>query len=68
MPSLRPHDRPSCLRPLIEPQQRLFPVPHPHPEQHPALASQQPPFLLPQQPLHLRLHQALQQHPLLPPQ
>jgi hypothetical protein len=68
MPSLRPDDRPSCLRPLIEPQQRLFPVLHLRPEQHPALASQQSPFLLPQQPLHSRLHQAPQQHPLLPPQ
>jgi hypothetical protein len=67
LPSLRPDDRPSCLHPFTEPQQRLFPVLHLHPEQHPALASQQPPLLLSQQPLHLGLHQALQQHPFLPP-
>jgi hypothetical protein len=68
LPSLRPEDRPSCRHTLLEPQQRLFPVLHLRPEQHPALASQQPPFLLPQQPLHLHRHQTLQQHPFLLPQ
>jgi len=46
--SLRLHDWPSRRLTLIEPQQRLLPVLPLRPELHPALASQQPPLLLPQ--------------------
>jgi len=65
-PPPKHRQRRSLRPPLIEPQQHLSPVLYLCPEQHPALASWLPLLLPPQQPSHLRPHQALQQHPFPP--
>ncbi len=64
--SLRPDDRASHQPPLIVPRRRPLQALHLHPEPHPALAPQQSPLRLPQQPLHLRPNRVPQQHSLLP--
>ena len=57
--SFRTHDRPSCLRPFIEPQQRPLLALHLHPDPHPVLVSLRLPVLLPQRLSCLRPQQHL---------
>lgn len=66
MPSFRYEGQASYLCPLIQPHRRFLQALQYRPELHSVLASLQPPFLQPQQPLYPRLFQASQQRPFSP--